>query len=507
MYPQKFLAKKIIALYLFAVLVLFGLMFLLNNSFVFIESSQPEKDVSLSLKRAGDESSRAAKPGLNILKKGSYILDAEKDTRLTRLSFATKHFRIQTVRYDLKQQQEVYKVASAAKSCLAGSLASIRQGFVLSHDCVAAASLSKSVYQQNIIDEQVALSTNLFSIQSYRDGVLGIKMREEDTGEVGLLFANISSQKIVPLGNSLRSDNPENYQILVDGESLVILDIEQKRAMYFDSFDAPPTIVGLNIPDGMWTSNIVAKYSGEKLYLLAASNTAHKEEIESFDDGNLMIFNKRQSSPSSIVNVKEYIEELSDFIVLNEQTLVGIDLGQNLSVFSLSEELIKQSTIPGVLRAEPLNNKLYVLMTNGFVYEYDIADKISYLVYGSTKTKIASLQKLHNRLILSGYAEASSDFPVSLSFLLEDSPLNEKRRAQDFLPYSYTYNRLPIVSMDYLGFDIKISLALETLQTNKQTGQTTFDQTEFNTAKEKVMKALLDDGLDMNKYKVEFVAS
>jgi hypothetical protein len=481
-------------------------------SYTFIEVSSSSESSELELTKTGKSESKKIKPGTHFVRNGSYTIESRDGNKETKKTFATSLFHIKKIDVDFRPQQTLHKVASGASDCLVGRPGDIEKGEVMSYDCVTPTTLIKNSFSTEETATRIAgYLDDVFAVQTYQDGLAGLREKfsedehKTESHSSKLLLSYIDAGKITKeqeLSNWVKKTSRNQLRLLADREKLYILDIPSKQILIFASVEESPTIKKLAIDDKDWSENVTMRRSGDATYLFVAQ----PEEGSIEEIGRGILFKVPDSGQSSVqkVEVEDFADKLGDFQASAGGVIVATGLDQILRVFTIdSDKLILSYSIPEVESAKAINGNLYFI-NDGKVYVFDLSKQSSYLVFGSSKTKISSITQLNDLVVLNGYNNIFDDQPVNQTFLLKDKPYDGSTRLQDILPYSNSADNLPLTNMDYLGNTIMVNLSLQSLQVNRQTGAQSYSANEFNEASGKIRSVLKRDGITEDRYSIQF---
>lgn len=138
---------------------------------------------------------------------------------------------------------------------------------------------------------------------------------------------------------------------------------------------------------------------------------------------------------------------------------------------------------------------------NNAIYKYEIASNQAKKVFESAHLVLSNIFKSAEAVTFNAFI-ANDDSNILHSYRLTDQ-VAAGPRLEDKLPYTLSSD-LPVFKTEYSGNRITFQLALASISSDRQTGQLSYDQAEFEAARQKVIERLQQDGFDVTKLELYF---
>lgn len=490
--------KKFIVLGSIGFIILVVFLFLFSNSLVVISS---EDKGSLTAQHVGTSSPEDISAGFHILRKGQYEFNKTQGISSTKKFVSLKPFIINKVSMNTEPQSSAKKIARGAEDCVFGSSQSFEVGVVGSYKCIEPATIFQNKYE-TFSEKSVLVSGEEFTLGSplpYRNSLITISSGE---GGNSLLHIAGRDSKGRPLSDITETTNdPKTYKLAVENDKIFLLDTTKNNLFVLDSPSGVARKVSLNIAEKSLSANARLVVFASKIYLVNPVDVQDDEHKDSFEKGSLYVFSEGQANPEKKISLGPAVENLLNFSVLNSDTIFGVSINQEVSIYNISGKLKKIDTVTGASSVVSADNKVYILINNA-IYKYDLGSRSLGLVFGSSNVDVSFITAIHNKLIFSGSANSETE-SANQTYMLQASSIdsNAEWREEDVLPFGDALG-LPISWMDYFENRIIVTLDLASLQKNLSGDGYIFDQKEFEEKSRGILDEFSKRGVGREKYQI-----
>lgn len=491
----------------FGSLLLFLVLF--NYTFVSVDLDQPKTagaDITITKNSPTSQASKSLRFGLNIVKKGDSKVDLKTQDKATTVYKNMGLLRINHVAMSLEPQKSIDKLFSGSGDSTCGFKDATTS-------TVAYACKTDGIFKQTGISAPLETPTvpTVGSPQPYKNGVLAFTKSaplNEDSDRVSLAYIDSSNPKTVLANADEYIDEYDGTIVTTaNSESFVVVNKTKQKFYYFLNTAAKPVTYSYKED----TNNALARMiipslasSGTDFYISYSTTKPSKEDTTSTEDTgptNLTHYRIDKNSVEKVENIDlEKVVKDKSVKVVSTSLVYSLDISsQTLTVIDLSSKKPKELfTAYGVLDATAIENSLYYVNTQE-IHRYDTASHTAYLVRKTGSNNISALNRYGTSLTFSGNSVNALSTSSIYRVKNADKPKSEP---YDTIPYNL--NDLPILKSDFKGNSLYFWIDLNSLTYGSETGDKTYDTTEYELRKEMVIRRLKEDGLDPEKYLVTF---
>ncbi len=510
--------------YILFILLILGTIVLINN-YLFtstftlkIEIGKTVSDQKITLKVTDISGKVVASKDLTgakiakfRLSIGSFNVSASQDDSETIGQAKTVRFKSSELKMDLEPQLAVNKIGSESLGCDV-----VVNSVLYSYSCTKSSLVLQHKNPPDKFVDPVPLLNGgkiMPPAYSYQDGVI-VKFGESEAGYLN--FVNLDKNEASFISTPTDLDVRQSVQIVDEANTItnkrfLIIDKGGVIYSYQNINDSNPK--KLQLPDNkklpVPVSNLAKDYSlyNDRLAVYVGKTETpgdNRELIEAqskIKNGFLYIADLSQATtdfktvelPPSIDNNDIQLIDASHLAVLRDE---GLD------IYTINDKFVElKAHFTDVSYVSPgADGSAWFLKDDG-IYKYQNASNQAVKIFHSSHLKPSRVVNLEGQTIFNAFVE-NDELGILHSYLINNRA-TAKPRLEDKLPYT-SKNGLPVLRMDYSGNQIKVQLALTSLGSDKQTGQVSYDQAEFDSAKKKVLERLQRDGFDINKLQFFF---
>ena len=505
-----------------ALVLILGSIILINNflltSTLKVEVSKAVSDQKITLRLNDLNGKTVATKELNKKKAanfrlpiGSFSVSAIQDDSETIGQAKTVRFKSSELKLDLEPQRAVSKIGSESLGCdivvnnILYSYACAKESFILRHDrhgqFVNPTPILSSIFQLTITSsspngllaklqpEDAAPSLNIIDLAN--DSTSPIYTREGLDISSSLIVTDVanasSNQRFLAIDQNgaiysyqnIQDKNPKKIELPDNKNLKASIDLLAKDYSLFNNKFL--VYVGKTESLGDNPEAIKAQSAIERGFLYIADLGHSKPEFKIIE------------SPKEVSN--------NDIQLIDDSNLALLKNG-GLYVYRLDNNKVDlKAHFTGTNQVVVRNGGTAWFIRNNGVYKYNVETNQAIKVFQSTHLKPSQVFTIGDQVSFNAFIE-NDESNVLHSYLISDSAAI-KPRLEDKLPYT-SKSGLSILKMDYSDSQIWVQLALTSLATDKETRRVSYEQTEFDAAKQKVLERLKVDGFDLNKYQVFF---
>lgn len=444
------------------------------------------------------------KSRLLLLPRAQYELRASQGYSQSLTTFEIGFLQKTDVNVTLQAEKEVIKSGSESMGC-----GSTIGGVYFSYKCEGQSYIFKhSTLSSDKFSEKTPLDSNILfdEVKAYTNGFLAISYGDE---EYELRFMNASNNQaiVVPQPNQeLKTPTVFiNNDPSPSGYSFGLVDVENKKvALYRSITDTTPLFIDFDRTSVINKESLVMGFpqiSGESLYVYFHPQL--RQGDIGVEDEEAMTDNDK---PGQLV---EY--SLSDKKITKQLEVPA--KYQIFSVYRVGESYLAETTASAVaplrenktslelLGGFPDSNNIVVVNNIAYfnksneIYSYNPKEKTAYRIFSSDQLNISRLSNTSNQILFTAFSQNTPDIALPEAYEVNLNKSAAYPRSEWTLPYDDT----DVKRMDYNESLILVSLSLNTLGWDRQTGQPFLDQAEFNTKKQRVLKKIKGDGLDKGR--------
>ncbi len=442
------------------------------------------------------------------LRPGSYnvsVVQAETETighsELVR-------FKNQKMSLSLAAQKAVDKIGNASLGC-----DRVLTATAYDYACAKNSPIRKQLYTPGKFTEPQPLLSGdeqLPSAAPYAKGVLAKFISQSDISYLGYLDLSTGQRTPVPVpsGVDLNSALIITDETDPGGNTRFVLVSDNKTAYTYRSITDQSQKFDLASQADIPFDHLAKDYSliGDRLMVYVgksqqgAEDQATADAQQSLKNSRLLDIDLSKFSDKSLALVLPEQANNDDIYAIDAQHF-GLLNNHGLIIYSVNGNAVTQvANFTGVTFVEPAGHGAYFVLNNG-VYYYSLQTDQATLVFRSTHLRISSIFNNGTDISFNAYVEGSKS--TSLHSYLVSQTATSQPRLEDKLPYDQS-SGLPVLRTDYRGNDITFQLALNSIGSDSQTGQLTYDQAEFDAAKQKVINRLKSDGYNIDKLVLHF---
>lgn len=344
--------------------------------------------------------------------------------------------------------------------------------------------------------------------QAYLEGLLAMFDNHDTRYFDYLQLANNQRMRL-----NVPENSPENYTIITDSTDssnprFILFDPEFKRVYAYDNLqDTRPVKIELpkEIPE---EASISYSLNGSSFTLYAglpdyASDTKEEEEAhQQIKQSYLYALDLGQRS-ASFQKFKLPEEFRANDVAPLAKNRYLVQKMASFEIYDRSVngfEIIYAVHSAGGISRHKDGSMLFT--KDGGLFRYDPGLNQSYRLFSSSRVHVSRTgYSKEGQPMFNGFIEGDNRRTLH-SFLVTGTEVSG-RRWEGFLPYT-AGSSLPIVRMDYVGSSIKVQLSLQSFISDRQTGKTTYDPTEFAKARKAVLDQLSKDGINTATTSVNF---
>ncbi len=445
---------------------------------------------------------RNIKPGLNYVKPGEATINIISNNKQTLASMKVSRLRSNTVSVLLESQKTTTKVVGGTNkliNCIAGSM-------------VILSCQDNQIYKQSY--DQKITHENLYPNQKvigqavpYKQGVLSIVSDVSDgPAKYKLVHTTTTGQESLVVSNDIvvgAAGNPRIFTSNTDSR-FVVLNPTSAEAIIYSG-------VG-KIMSRAKLDNTFFDVDFEQISLTLDDNTMkiaypiidkkNQDDVFSGSNAKIKLFNYTISSKKIELMDESTLEtgKIGGLLYLSDNTLLILGQDSNLNIFNIKKNKIKLSTTLRRVDNVVIASKRIFYTSNKGLYEYIQDKNQSRLRNDFSSINEARLLVLNNKPVLVG--NTNNSVTTFSAYLVNDDSRDDEFNLFNLFPYDT--NILPLVSSDYIGNTIFLSVDLKSIIFNRDTGEVSYNKAEFEQKKVIITEKLRSDGVDLSKYTLVF---
>ena len=447
------------------------------------------------------------KPGLNYVKPGDAVINVLSDGKQS-LSFTKiSILRNTTVSLKLENQKATTKVVGGTKKqigCVVGDLSSNQtsvlncQGNQLYLQAVDNGISHKEIYpDQRIIGSTVP----------YGSGVLAIVSDNSDgPAKYKMVYIDRLGQKVINESEETDAGDAGNPRIFVsnDRNRIAILNPETQNITVLDSNGKVYAKTRVNkVFADIRFEQITAELSDTFLKIAyPLTDPTNTDDVFGGSQAKVQIFNYGISNDKITQDSESTLDtkKIGGDLTFSNGRLVILGQDSYLHVFQVDSKKPKLLiSIPRVDNVVTTSSTIFYTSNKG-VYELLLNEKQSRLRSNLSAINEARLLLYDGRPALVG--NTSNDISTFGVYAVSD--VDDTDELDLFTKLPYDINVLPIINSDYIGNEIFISVSLKSLVLDRVTGSVSYNPAEFEQKKKIITEKLKSDGVDTNKYRLNF---
>lgn len=451
------------------------------------------------------QTAQKLRPGLNIVRTGHYVLRVSDRDKLTEQATQSQALHLTRVHVPLQAQQNARKISGNSLGCMFGGAASLTAASSNSYSCNGRTKL----FHHSFVDQPQRTELQhdyVYGAVPYSDGILAFTNPPGGVN-IGLDFINETSRLTTSFSTLLNSDISDltivPLQTGQTGDSgFVVLNRQTKQLQRFSSLaDKLPASLNLkSAGDTTNTSYDISATTG-KIYVVVTTPKADTPATPS-DNPHGSQVQLRLYNPSSL-HLDNTIalatgSELGQLQPLGSDRLVNHNLKGDLDIYRLNgQKLVLENTIYQASRPVTGPDRL-IYSRNKDLFSYQPANQTSQLIYRFDQLLPSSVQLLQGQVVL---GTAVPNAGLLHNFVLTTQATNP-RNLEKVLSYAGSGD-----DTSYTDFNSNIiyaELKINNITSERSTGQIIYDPAEVTTKRNNLRQRLLQDGIDLTKYKLVF---
>ncbi len=497
--------KKLLIIFL--ILLLPTIIWLLVQRTFLIVRVEGVEDGDTTVLYTVDSEVKKIKPGLNYVKPGESTINVLSGNRQS-LSFKKiPILRFTTVSINLENQKAAAKIVGGTKKqvgCVIGTKSENPDSIV---SCQ-----SNQLYRQ-VINSGVN-HVNLYPNQTligqaitYKDGILAIVSdRSNGPAEYKLVYTTLLGQKVISEDKEIEVGDAGNPRIFTSDSNskIAVLNPQTQNVTIYES--SGKVIAKSRLDSGFADIRFeqIAVYFDDTSMKIAYPQTDPDNTDDVFGGNNarVKLFNYRISNSKLDKETDAILEtgKIGGDVTLKNNRMIILGQDSHLSVFDITTD--KPNLLVSVPRVDnvAITKKSIFYSSNKGIYELFPEQQQSYLRSNLSTLNESHLLVINDRPALVGNTNNNvSTFGVYVVGESDDSEALDL-----FTMFPYDTNVLPLISSDYIGDQIFLSVSLKSLVLDRVTGSVSYNPTEFEQKKVIITEKLKSDGLDLKKYKLNF---
>lgn len=407
--------------------------------------------------------------------------------------------RAKKINLSLESQKQIKKGISGPFDC-----GTSQAGQYYSYKCTGKSNVISQTTTDSFIENRVVISdasAQYINPEPYLKGILalsGLTGADDEKITPSLVYSDLQSAttKNQKLPTSISASSPRELTIVpsTSGSGFLLVNTATHKVYWFESLsDQKPKLLQAFEETANTSMGVRCTLSENNVVCLQARFGSAFEDADETNSSQkpvqpkLYIFN----SAGTIAAVKKIGTKtpIRQFGYGANRAYI-LDIQNNLQAFAATTSELNEEWMRPDIRSIVVkpSGELY-LQKNDELWNVRPDQIQAHLVFRSANIRISSIQSVDNKVFIVGIINNQLDSELTHFELLTEN--KAKEYIEDKLPAKAGYIR----ELDYTATGkLFIKLRLTSYISDRSTGQFTVDQTEYNNAKQAVMKQLERDG-------------
>lgn len=507
--------KKVIFKFILSIIAITFLYYISNYSILKISNEANENINSVKIQKTStkevldNQDQKTISVGFNLVRNGEYIVYATSDDRMTERSVKQKFLSINNLSFQFKPQLKVDLAAQTENSrCVFGQKS---KGYYICENDLVKGPANDINSPSNTLGE-ITIEGNS---TNHLSGLLGFFVSYETREKVVRFgFTDGNDVKFIEtkdlLSNKLKR-SVFNNTILSDQSqngNFSLVDTIGKKLYYYNTINSDPkvidykNIVGDNCDNPQFSLN-----QGQLLIACRVYDDKKKKDTPGYSHEGADFKNKAfilnisdNSSDDVAINKIVGRGNLDGKLVLTKNSIIVQSLD---SLFFISRAQNKLKRIIYSVDNFTTDGSGRVIFTRdeSLVFETNELNDESHLLAKSSRLSIKDIALVDNSIVFKGYEDSynkvSGYYRVTS---LERSGITPF----DILPYDTNDPTIPVYRSRYKGNDLYFNVKLDSLVFPRDKPQS-YSKKELDAKIGIITRRLKRDGLDINKYRLNFL--